>query len=1193
MATPSTDEDDDDAVGTPGVGFTGSVQQYTTPEARKKALEYLTQYDVGQRSPETQTLKSQMETNAENARKILKEARERILARQYDPRLIQGAIGAGMSRPGNSGSFSESLGNGLEAALPFMKERQQFGIDKEKDLLGINESINGIDTGQINAQLQMLAEKRKQEAAMAGKALTVLGREIRPTGAAAANGPMSTIEKNVRGMGYTPGTPEFAAQVKRLVDADVAVKNANSGLDANPSTPDEDANLSYSVGVPPLTVDPYAKLSTKGREKAQERDRATAQKLLATRNGEMDKIQQNIEDAKNSLAFNEHVNTSGWYGVARKMDFSLPYLGNIGKGAGNVIYNVGGVGDEAAAMDKLQVGEARGKRMPGERFTNYDLGLLLDTAMGRDKPYLTNKFLGQGIIIANQLARDHTSFLNDYYQTHGTLTGAENHWTKYLEDNPIYDEKASRTLKKRVGAKAFPVPNTNREGYKDYFRKKMEIPAGADEPDDAEPSATGWEGVKVPDPDTYNPGSYDPSAMKPVAPVPGKPLVRKLKKYAEGGQVDVAPMSYPHGLFNEIIQGASSGLSDEVGGESGHDRARLEDFSGSYPTATVGSQYAGATAGALAASAALKKLSRKGGKVGQTAGALLALAAKYPMRSKVALGGIGGGLAGAGAGDDKTGRVGPAVTGATLGMLFSPLGSTTARYLTRGARAALPKKIFPGAMPIADAEQSVLKSLERDSVDPVDLGNRRTADARGGIPSMVGDLGGPSTNRLTQAAASQTGPDSIALANSLRARQDDFRDRVQSTVNKGLKPDEYFSKQGELLDNLRTNAKPLYDQAFGEAPDISSEAYNRLTQTDQGKSAIDFAKNRFQLDLSKQGVTSVADPLKQLNGAKTKEELDRIGHSLGLFTQPPSPATDPLETAYMTLRAKLPSSGSVNLPPPKGKSLEFMNYVKQGLDRQITLAYGKGDSNLARLLKDHRDALVEDLDKSSPTYPKAREQWKDDFEVSNALESGRTKFDKLEPKEVEKEFSNLSFSAKDAYRSGAAQSLFESVTNPSQDKNYARSIVNSPATMDKLKIIFEKPVEYKAFKNALEREADIYDASSKTVKSADRSSNWDEKISGLPAVGSILGPIYRLLARPGGMGTDKANAVAKLLSTTDQKQVNELGKSLAASSKRMKTQRAVEDAAAAAGAVGSGAMTMPNPRGYMYEEDEGDENAQP
>ena len=91
----------------------------------------------------------------------------------------------------------------------------------------------------------------------------------------------------------------------------------------------------------------------------------------------------------------------------------------------------------------------------------------------------------------------------------------------------------------------------------------------------------------------------------------------------------------------------------------------------------------------------------------------------------------------------------------------------------------------------------------------------------------------------------------------------------------------------------------------------------------------------------------------------------------------------------------------------------------------------------------------------------------------------------------------MTFSEKDAFRSGVAQRIFEQIDRPSTDSNFARRIVGSPAMAEKLAAMFDKPADAKRFQAALLKETELFDKRKKLVKSgeANAARRFDGSIS--------------------------------------------------------------------------------------------------
>jgi hypothetical protein len=120
----------------------------------------------------------------------------------------------------------------------------------------------------------------------------------------------------------------------------------------------------------------------------------------------------------------------------------------------------------AEEMDKISIGLSRKLRQPGEgTMSNFDATQFKKAFMSRSNDYEVNRNIGTGFIATKQLELDRREFFNAYAEQNGTIQGAQSHWQKYLEANPVFDRKKSK-------GKTIEL-NEDRQGWQDFFRKEM------------------------------------------------------------------------------------------------------------------------------------------------------------------------------------------------------------------------------------------------------------------------------------------------------------------------------------------------------------------------------------------------------------------------------------------------------------------------------------------------------------------------------------------------------------------------------------------------------------------------------------------------------------------------------------------------------------------------------------------------
>lgn len=128
--------------------------------------------------------------------------------------------------------------------------------------------------------------------------------------------------------------------------------------------------------------------------------------------------------------------------------YSVPVLGNV----------VGMFDPEIRELDAIQSSVARQNRQPGEgAISDFDAQQFLAMSYGKDKPTATNKALIQARREANDAIIQRRQFGEWYQGRFGTLSGFEEAWDRYVQDNPIFDPNGEGRL------------NAGRQQWRQYF----------------------------------------------------------------------------------------------------------------------------------------------------------------------------------------------------------------------------------------------------------------------------------------------------------------------------------------------------------------------------------------------------------------------------------------------------------------------------------------------------------------------------------------------------------------------------------------------------------------------------------------------------------------------------------------------------------------------------------------------------
>lgn len=714
------------------------------------------------------------------------------------------------------------------------------------------------------------------------------------------------------------------------------------------------------------------------------------------------------------------------------------------------VHFVTGFGDDAKEMDKLTARMATLMRQPGwGRMTNYDLQLFQSATMGRDKSMATNDAIATALKAATQQQLEYNQFAHNYFAVHHTLQGARQAWDEYAEANKIFDPNAPE------GAYRL---NKNRMGYQDYFRQRNAmLRSGGGE--DRGPDQGSQTYPDVTDEDRNDPVNQGLSdAEIHASKQPARARGGRIRGYAEGGRVQKADdyQATLEDLARALEQGSTFQWGDELnaavhpGPYSSNvvqERGKQERFGASHPYSNFALEGAGGAASGLAAAKlGAMALDRMRGKAGAL-GSLASLISRYTPRSfvpKAALAGAGAGaISGAGSAQDVEHIPGMAAEQGAEGAIAGPLAGLVAKYGINGVMGLVDRV---RGMRVPAANQKIIAALQSDKTTADEIRARLQRAHTAGVPSTtMADVGGPNLQALAQGVATKAGPDSPninAYLETLQARQKGANSRVTDLVNRGLKPDDYQDKLTELTTNLYKNAKPLYDKAYAAFPKVKSDVIGDILGTKYGAKA----------------------------GKQAYQYMQADGVPIG----------------------EVGPGGMIRKP-----SLQYLDYVKRGLDDQIESATRSGDTNLARILGGMKKRLVDELDTyttdpktGQSLYKAAREQYAGDAEVRNALTWGRDELfggGGLTAREIQDRMGNMSYAERDAARTGAAEALFQQIGNTPYTSNAAQRIANIPNMRDKLGALFDKPSEYNTFMRGLQQEMENFQNAGRILNTGARS----------------------------------------------------------------------------------------------------------
>lgn len=299
----------------------------------------------------------------------------------------------------------------------------------------------------------------------------------------------------------------------------------------------------------------------------------------------------------------------------------------------------------------------------------------------------------------------------------------------------------------------------------------------------------------------------------------------------------------------------------------------------------------------------------------------------------------------------------------------------------------------------------------------------------------------PNVNRLITSTISHSGK-AGPLAQDLQFAASDSRGRILKSLatNMAVPPKSLTQTMDELTTAKKTNAAPLYDEAFKDKSPIRD---SRLVDL-MGRhnlvmdAALEHAKEAFKLDPSK------------LVESQTMPALSGTRKDAWKFPIPAKDVPDFLHVGE-------PRNGLQTVIAPNMETLDRMKRALWAL-RQKRLKDGAGDVGA---IDTARRELVDLMDNIGPdAYKKARATFKGDTEMEEAAELGSTLL-KAKPSAALDALSKMSPEEREAAArgfygaiqdEGTSKLLREYVTNPArypERRNVLSAMFQDPAKLDK------------------------------------------------------------------------------------------------------------------------------------------------
>ena len=478
-----------------------------------------------------------------------------------------------------------------------------------------------------------------------------------------------------------------------------------------------------------------------------------------------------------------------------------------------------------------------------------------------------------------------------------------------------------------------------------------------------------------------------------------------------------------------------------------------EIVGGFLPTAAalIATPFTGGAAAPVAAASGARTLGALGNIANKARQTYKNTLGRNNYSNAATIGTTSGGLTAAGMADPGE-RMGQGFVGAVTGGILG----TALPIAGRGSMAVFgylkDRLAKSGAMIDDIALKKVYDAIASEGGTPADVLRVFNESVELGVPSTITNTNRRTVGLADSLSAAEKGDVPRIINDALEKTQTDARGRVVAQTKSALSDKNFYEESDQLVNTLRANAKGAYDEAYAFGS-ISDPRVLTLLETNPSltkafKAAQRIAKTEFDIDVARGGDGS-AFQLIPYN--ITKDAQGKITSDL--------------------------------LP-----DVRTIDYIKRGLDQEITAKFKAGKGAEATALKDLKNTLVNLVDDATTVdgrsaYAEARKLFKGDREVIEALELGKTKFNSMAPEEVAGVFEGLSTGEADAFLTGATRNLLNLITKPSNDANFAKKIIGSPDMRKKIQMLFPAADEsgLALYEAALLRESQLYRETSKIL----------------------------------------------------------------------------------------------------------------
>lgn len=425
---------------------------------------------------------------------------------------------------------------------------------------------------------------------------------------------------------------------------------------------------------------------------------------------------------------------------------------------------------------------------------------------------------------------------------------------------------------------------------------------------------------------------------------------------------------------------------------------------------------------------------------------------------------------------------------------------------------------------------------------------------------------------------------------------DDIERGLVNAEDLGLKPEilaDFLGDQGaRRLYSTRTLGGPASSEAVerlaqrgeGTAARVSEDVQRATSQRGQSLTQLDAridTRRRMGNTLYQQafqhGAVTNPDTLALVQNPRVAAILKQAEDRSAL-------AADLRNEAYTRLFQDT-ENGPVLARQP---TVSDLHRLKTSLDDDIRKAFKDGNGEVGKALRGFKDRIVANLEDEVPAYRKARETYKGDIEIEEAIENGRADILRKPVDELRRDFQALSQAEQDAYRSGAIDTfLARNVDRKVDSADFARSLWGNKDSRNRLQLLVKNEDELVRLARQFEREQRIARTNRAVLggsPTAMRQEDIAETTAGTLAdvatqgpTGAFVSTVGRWIRRAGGLTEAVADDVAKLLTAESPETIRAVLRSLDGR-ERFRVAQALRQQQAAQGAASTSAQqTNGNP----------------